>query len=412
MLEATGRYGLGAKKPYQHELREKLLYEEVSDTKEMLKVQEREWAKNGCSIMIDAWIDQKRRSIMNLCVNCSIGTSFLESKEASSESHTGELIFQYINNCIVKVGAENVVQVVTDNASNNMAAKNLLYVERPNIFWSSCATHTINLMLEGIGNLKKFKGTIDQAKALTIFIYAHHKTLSLMRKFTKKRDIIRPGVTRFASNFLTLQSLYEKKDQLRIMSQSDEWERLNPVKKTVKGVQATATLVKPNFWNEVALCLRVFEPLVKVLRMVDGDIKPSMAFIYGEIIKAKKDIVVAVGNIDKAVIICNSIIEIIDTKMKDRLDCPLHKAAYFLNPYYSYNDPSIFESEEVMDGFILAVETFYHGDYDKQNQVLNDDVHKFKDQVGHFSKNVALAGCKDFDFSPGMQVQQLTLILN
>jgi hypothetical protein len=187
MLEATGRYGLGAKKPYQHELREKLLYEEVSDTKEMLKVQEREWAKNGCSIMIDAWIDQKRRSIMNLCVNCSIGTSFLESKEASSESHTGELIFQYINNCIVKVGAENVVQVVTDNASNNMAAKNLLYVERPNIFWSSCATHTINLMLEGIGNLKKIRGTIDQAKALTIFIYAHHKTLSLMRKFTKKR---------------------------------------------------------------------------------------------------------------------------------------------------------------------------------------------------------------------------------
>jgi hypothetical protein len=303
-----------------------------------------------------------------------------------------------------------VVQVVTDNASNNMAAKNLLYVESPNIFWNSCATHTINLMLEGIENLKKFKGTIDQAKALPIFIYAHHKTLSLMRKFTKNRDIIRPGVTRFASNFLTLQSLHEKKDQLRIMSQSDEWEKLNPVKKTVKGVQATTTLVKPNFWNEVALCLRVFEPLVKVLRMVDGDIKPSMAFIYGEIIKAKKDIVVAVGNIDKAVIICNSIIEIIDTKMKDRLDCPLHNAAYFLNPYYSYNDPSIFESEELMDGFILAIETFYHSDYDKQNQVLNDDVHKFKDQVGHFSKNVALAGCKDFDFSSGMQVQKLTLI--
>ncbi|CAN6362871.1 unnamed protein product [Urochloa humidicola] len=400
MLEAAGRYGPGAKKPYQHELREKLLHEEVSDTKEMLKLQEKEWAKNGCSIMTDAWTDQKRRSIMNLCVNCSIGTSFLEAKEASSESHTGELIFQYINSCIVKVGAENVVQVVTDNASNNMAAKNLLYVERPNIFWSSCATHTINLMLEGIGKMKKFKSTIDQAKALTIFIYAHHKTLSLMRKYTKKRDIIRPGVTRFASNFLTLQSLYEKKEQLRIMSQSDEWEKLNPVKKTVKGVQATATLVKPNFWNDVALCLRVFEPLVKVLRMVDGDIKPSMAFIYGEIIKAKKDIMVAVGNIDKSGTIYNSIIALIDVKMKDRLDCPLHKAAYFLNPYYSYNDPSIFESEEVMDGFISATETFYHGDYDKQNQVLNNDVHKFKDQVGHFSKMVALAGCKDFEFSP------------
>ena len=90
MLEADGHFGPGAKKPYQ---REKLLYEEVSDTKEMLKLQENEWAKNGYSIMTDEWTNQKRRSIMNLCVNCSIGTSFLESKEASSESHTGELIF-------------------------------------------------------------------------------------------------------------------------------------------------------------------------------------------------------------------------------------------------------------------------------------------------------------------------------
>jgi len=222
-------------------------------------------------------------------------------------------------------------------------------------------------MLEGIGKLKRFKTIIDQAKALTIFIYANHKTLALMRKFTKKRDIIRPGVTRFASSFLTLQSLYEKKNELRAMSQSEEWETISHVKKTPKGVQATATLVKPNFWAGVALCLRVFEPLVKVLRMVDGDVKPSMAFLYGDILKAKKEIMVGLGNIDKArtLNLYNNIIEIIDEKMKGRLDSPLHLVAYFLNPYYSYNDSSIFGEEEVMDGFFTAVETFYHGDYDK-----------------------------------------------
>ncbi|KAF0892603.1 hypothetical protein E2562_017322 [Oryza meyeriana var. granulata] len=37
MLEAAGRFGPGAKKPYQHELREKLLHEQVEDTKKMLK---------------------------------------------------------------------------------------------------------------------------------------------------------------------------------------------------------------------------------------------------------------------------------------------------------------------------------------------------------------------------------------
>jgi len=409
MIEATGRFGPGAKKPYQHELREKLLQEEVQDTKEMLKAHEKEWSKNGCSIMTDAWTDQKRRSIMNMCVNCSIGTSFLESKEVSAESHTGELIFQYVNSCIDKVGADNIVQVVTDNASNNMAAKDLLSVERPQIFWTSCATHTINLMLEAMGKMKKFKTTIEQAKALTIFIYAHHRTLALMRKFTKKREIVRPGVTRFASNFLTLQSLFEKKEQLRKMSQSEEWEKISHVK-SAKGVQATATLVRPNFWSSVALCLRVFEPLVKVLRMVDGDVKPSMAFLYGEILKAKGDIKVAIGNIPGAAGLYSSIMQIIDVKMKNRLDSPLHKAAYFLNPYYSYNDDSIFQSEEVMDGFLTAVETFYHGDYDKQAQVLNEEVHRFKDRVGHFGKQVAAAGCKDFDMNPGMQVLVIFLL--
>ncbi|KAJ1287784.1 hypothetical protein BS78_02G037200 [Paspalum vaginatum] len=357
LLEAAGRFGPGGKKPNQHELREKLLHEEVEDTKKLLKLQEKEWAKNGCSIMTDAWTDQKRRSIMNLCVNCRIGTSFVESKETSAKSHTGELIFEYVDSCIEKVG---------------------------------------------IGKLKRFKSTLDQAKALTIFVYAHHNTLSLMRKYTKKRDIVRPGVTRFASSFLTLQSLYEKKSELRAMSQSDEWEKISHVKKSPKGVQATATLTKPTFWGGVALCLRVFEPLVKVLRMVDGDVKPSMAFLYGDILKAKNEILTGLGNVDKAATqnLYESIIEIIDSKMIGRLDTPLQLAAYCLNPYYAYNDSSIFDNEEVMDGLISAVETFYHGDYDKQNQVLNEELHKYKEQAGHFAKNVAKAGCKNYDFCP------------
>ena len=52
---------------------------------------------------------------------------------------------------IEEVGSKNVIQVVTDNASNNMAAAKLLNDKRPYTFWTSCATHTLNLILEGIG---------------------------------------------------------------------------------------------------------------------------------------------------------------------------------------------------------------------------------------------------------------------
>lgn len=150
-VEAVGQFGPGYKPPTQYQLREPLLKKEVEKTKQSLKVQEEEWEKTGCSIMTDAWTDRKRRSIMNLCVNSRVGTSFLSSKEDSAESHTAEHIFEYVDKCIEEVGPEKVVQVVTDNASNNMAAANLLMTKRPNMFWTSCATHTLNLMLEGIG---------------------------------------------------------------------------------------------------------------------------------------------------------------------------------------------------------------------------------------------------------------------
>jgi hypothetical protein len=41
--------------------------------------------------------------------------------------------------------------------------------------------------------------------------------------FTKKREIIRLGVTRFASQFLTLQSMAEKAGALRRMVVSGKW---------------------------------------------------------------------------------------------------------------------------------------------------------------------------------------------
>ncbi|KAK2655647.1 hypothetical protein Ddye_008699 [Dipteronia dyeriana] len=211
--------------------------------------------------MTDAWTDRKRRSIMNSCVNCRDGTTFLSSKESSDEAHTGEHLFEYVFKCIEQVGPKNVVQVVADNAANNMAAVKMLKEMMPNIFWSSCVTHTINLILEGIGKLPRFKKTLDNAKFFTIFIYVHHKTLWLMRSYTKKKEIIRSGVTRFASTFLTLQSLVEKKENLKAMFTSNEWEECK-WSKTVKGKAAYSTVLNIGFWNGVTMCLKVFAPLV------------------------------------------------------------------------------------------------------------------------------------------------------
>jgi hypothetical protein len=59
--------------------------------------------------------------------------------------------------------------------------------------------------------------------------------------------------------------------------------------KSKKGKDATAIILNLTFWEDVKLTLTVFEPLVKVLHLVDGDVKPSMGFVYGELLKAKRE---------------------------------------------------------------------------------------------------------------------------
>ena len=84
--------------------------------------------------MSDAWTDRKEMSIMNLVLDCYSSTMFYESENTSKDIHDEYFIYNLINITIEKLGKEYVVQVVTDNASNNLAASKLLDVRRPHIF--------------------------------------------------------------------------------------------------------------------------------------------------------------------------------------------------------------------------------------------------------------------------------------
>ncbi|KAF7113036.1 hypothetical protein RHSIM_RhsimUnG0167600 [Rhododendron simsii] len=358
-VEAVGQFGLGYQPPSQYQLREPLLKKEVDRTKKLLKRQEEEWALTGCSIITDAWTDRKRRSIMNLCINCKQGTCFLASKEDSEASHAGVYSFEHVDKFIEDIGAQNIVQVVMDNASNNIAAVDLLKIKRPNIFWTSCGTHTKYLMLEGIGKQSKFKGIIDKAKAFTIFVYARHNTLAMMRKYTKRRDIVRPGVTRFATAFLTLHSLMEKKQELRAMFISEAWDK-SKWAKSPKGKTTFATVMTLN-----GLCIWRAQ-------------------------NAKKEIKEAYKQVETNYW---PILDVIDGKAKGRLDSALHLTAYFLNPFYFYKDHTIQDDPIIMDGVLTCVEAFFPDDVNVQDEVINRELLKYKNKEGGFGRPLATMEC-------------------
>jgi hypothetical protein len=196
--------------------------------------------------MSDGWTDKRGRHLINFLVNSPEGTYFLESVDASSEVQNVAMLAGLLEERIERIGKDKVVQMITDNGANYKAAGKLLMERIPTLFWSPCAAHCLDLMLEGIGNLKDFKKPIARARRVTTFIYRHGRILSAMREKTGGRDLVRPAATRFATTFLTLKSLYKHKDALKALFVSEIWIG-NKLTKTKAGEDVYDTVLSTQF---------------------------------------------------------------------------------------------------------------------------------------------------------------------
>jgi len=162
--------------------------------------------------MTDGWTDKKRRTIINFLVNIPKGTVFLKSIDASAISKTAEKVFDMMDNIVEEVGEENVIQVVTDNVENYKVVGHLLMTKRKRLFWTLCVAHCVDLMLEDYEKkIPIHEETIPKGKKMTTFIYSRSSLKSLLQHFTKKRDLVRLGVTCFTTSYLMLGCLYENK---------------------------------------------------------------------------------------------------------------------------------------------------------------------------------------------------------
>jgi hypothetical protein len=76
---------------------------------------------------------------------------FFKLVDASDKVKDANLLFGLLDDIVGIVGVENVVQVITYNASNYALAGKMLEAKYRTIFWTPCVAHCIDLMLEGIG---------------------------------------------------------------------------------------------------------------------------------------------------------------------------------------------------------------------------------------------------------------------
>jgi hypothetical protein len=263
--------------------------------------------------------------LINFLVNSPAGTFFLESVNASSETADAQMLTTLLEKRVDAIGRDKVVQIVIDNRANFKAAGRLLERKIPHLFWTPCAANCLDLMLEGIGKIIEFKRCISRARQVTIFIYRHGKLLDPTREKIGG-DLVRPTVTRFATVFLTLQSIFKHKQALRCLLVSDDWTR-SKLSSIEAGKKVTEILLSTNFWNSVQDCIRASQPLLIVLRIVDGDEKPAMTEVAATMDMAKTKTTSGFEGRE----LMKKLLVIINRRWQDQMEVKLYGAVLFLN---------------------------------------------------------------------------------
>lgn len=94
-----------------------------------------------------------------MCIT-SQGQFFLSAVDVSNSDKSGEFLGKLFCEHIERVGPENVVCFVTDNAYNCTVAGQYVEEAFPHITWLGCLTHCLNLMMKDIGKLPWVKDTV------------------------------------------------------------------------------------------------------------------------------------------------------------------------------------------------------------------------------------------------------------
>jgi hypothetical protein len=124
----------------------------------------------------------------------------------------------------------------------------------------------------------------SKASKVTVFVYNQIIFLSWLRKRGGWREIVRPGVTRFATTFITLKSLYNRKNDLQALMMD---KHLLP-SKVYTGKTVNAIILDFTFWSNCFMIAKIMAHIIKLLKIVDGEERPSMGYVYDGMQKGKK----------------------------------------------------------------------------------------------------------------------------
>ncbi|KAK8935160.1 hypothetical protein KSP39_PZI013740 [Platanthera zijinensis] len=216
------------------------------------------------------------------------------------------------------------------------------------------------------------------------YIYVRPGVVNMLRTFTGQVDLVRPAVTRFATSFLTIQRIHKQKNNLRKMFTSPEWSSSKWAKES-GGKQVQSIILMISFWRSIIDILKIFGPLVRVLRLVDGEKRSAMSYIYEAMNRAKEAIIKSFNEKEDKYM---DVLKIVNKRWESQLHRPLHAAGHYLNPEYFYYNPTIAEDGEIMEGLYKTMQRFIPSP-EEQDKII-DQLTLYRNAEGLFGMEFAI----------------------
>ncbi|XP_058006738.1 uncharacterized protein LOC110665762 [Hevea brasiliensis] len=209
MIIAINNAPKGYKAPSYEKARTILLDECKRYVEKDLALIKDTWYIQGVAIVSNGWSNVKHRPLINVIT-----------------ANSREAMFMYADDFS---GPSNVLQVITDNASNCKAAGKEIEKAYKHIFWSSCVVHTLNLIFK------------DFAQKLLVCREALATTI--------------------------------------VLKSWKEWTKNGDEKMRTMGALVAKTVSDDEFWEEVENIVAITKPLYLLIKFSDGE-GPKQGEIY------------------------------------------------------------------------------------------------------------------------------------
>ncbi|KAL9689719.1 hypothetical protein QQ045_010108 [Rhodiola kirilowii] len=331
-------------------LRTTLLDQEKKHVELSLAPIKNTWGAKRVTIVTDGWSDPQRRPIINFMACCESGPMFIKAVNCAGEVKGKEFIANLLREVIDEVGHQNVVQVITDNASNCKGAGEIIERIYPHIYWTPCVVHTLNLALKNICAARNVNNEETYAECHWItevhgdvvhiknFIVNHGKRLSIYSQFTPLK-LLSVGETRFASIVIMLKRFKLVKRALEGMVMCDQWTSYRDDDQG-KARFVREKIVDGYWWDKVDYILSFTSPINDMIRVCDTD-KPCLHLVYemwDVMIEMVKRVIYEHEHIDESE--TSTLYDVVHNILVARWaknNTPLHCLAHSLNPrYYSH----------------------------------------------------------------------------